>query len=82
MGTRGSGAVVFLGACPRIGILFKTEAFREDKHRHIANIPSIIFPKQRKVWLKGHSRTGSYLRSSSVIKTTNPADDKNTSLFE
>ncbi len=34
-----------LGACPRIGILFKIEAFLQNKHRHIVNIPSIIFYK-------------------------------------
>jgi hypothetical protein len=28
----------FPGACPRIGILFKIEAFLENKHRHIVNI--------------------------------------------
>jgi len=27
-----------LGAYPRIGVLFKTEAFWENKHRHIVNI--------------------------------------------
>jgi hypothetical protein len=37
-----------LGACPRIGILFKMEAFLENKHRHIVNIPSIIFQKTTK----------------------------------
>ena len=27
-----------LGACPRIGILFKIEAFTENKHSHIYDI--------------------------------------------
>ena len=36
---------VHLGGCPRIGISFKIETFLKNKHRHIANIPSIIFQK-------------------------------------
>jgi hypothetical protein len=32
-----------LGACPRIGILFKIEKFRQNKHSHMFDIASIIF---------------------------------------
>jgi len=48
-----------LGACPRIGILFKIEKFLKNKHSHIVDIASIIFWKFRRVWAKGHSRTAS-----------------------
>jgi hypothetical protein len=51
---------VLLGCCPRIGIFPQIEAFRKNKHRHIVHIPSIIFPKQRRVGKKGHSRTASW----------------------
>jgi hypothetical protein len=36
-----------LGGCPRIGIFSQIEAFVKNMHRHIVNIPSIIFLKQR-----------------------------------
>jgi hypothetical protein len=32
-----------LGACPRIGILFKIEKFSKNKHSHMFDIASIIF---------------------------------------
>jgi hypothetical protein len=34
-----------LGACPRIDILFKIEAFRKNKRSHVFDITSIIFSK-------------------------------------
>jgi len=39
-----------LGACPRIGILFKIEKFKKNKHSHMFDIASIIFLKFRRVW--------------------------------
>jgi hypothetical protein len=38
-----------LGACPRIGILFKIEKFSKNKHSHMFDIASIIFWEFRRV---------------------------------
>ncbi|MFT5730584.1 MAG: hypothetical protein ACI8PB_004769, partial [Desulforhopalus sp.] len=48
-----------LGACLRIGILFKIEKFLKNKHSHIFDIASIIFWEFRRIWAKGRSRTAS-----------------------
>ncbi len=42
-GGRGLGRAMVLGACPRIDILSRIEAFSQNKHSHIADITSIIF---------------------------------------
>ncbi|MFT5728066.1 MAG: hypothetical protein ACI8PB_002217 [Desulforhopalus sp.] len=34
-----------LGACPRIGLLIKVEAFPKNKHSHMFDIASIVFRK-------------------------------------
>jgi hypothetical protein len=34
-----------LGGCPRIGIFSQIEAFWKNKHSHIYDIASIVFPK-------------------------------------
>jgi len=51
---------IIMGACPRIGILFKIEKFKKNKHSHMFDIASIIFLEFRRVWAKGHSRTASW----------------------
>ena len=50
---RVSQEVAQLGACPRIGILFKIEEFSKNKHSHIGDIASIIFNNSKEFGRKG-----------------------------